>query len=119
MFDLSKSVTMTGTVKELQWTAPHVLIWVTEDSKDGPAGKLWTIELSTGPAPLSRLGWTKRSLAPGDHVTIELSPLRSGEPGGSFRKVTNLRTGEVLTGGAPPPDADNLPEVTAPSAPPR
>lgn len=118
MFDMSKAVTLTGTVKELQWTAPHVLIWVIEDAKGGePAGKLWTIELSTGPAPLSRLGWTKRSVAPGDRVTVELSPLRSGDAGGSFKKLTILKTGVVLEGGAPTPDADNLPDAPAKAKP--
>jgi hypothetical protein len=118
MFDMSKAVTLTGTVKELQWTAPHVLIWLTEDPKGGqPAAKLWTIELSTGPAPLSRMGWTKRSLAPGDRVTVELSPLRSGDPGGSFKKLTILKTGEVLESGAVSPDFDNLPEAPAKATP--
>ena len=118
MFDMSSAVTLTGTVKELQWTAPHVLIWVTEDAKGGQtAGKLWTIELSTGPAPLSRLGWTKRSVAPGDRVTVELSPLRSGDPGGSFKKLTILRTGEVLVGGAVLSDFDNLPDAPVKAKP--
>lgn len=114
MFDLSKVVKVTATVKELQWTAPHVLIWVVEDPKDGQAaGKLWTIELSTGPAPLSRVGWTKRSVAPGDRVTVEFSPLRSGDPGGSFKQLTILKTGEVLMGGAASADSDNLPDAPA------
>ncbi|MBV8169877.1 MAG: hypothetical protein JO021_24030, partial [Alphaproteobacteria bacterium] len=111
MFDRAATASLTGTVKELQWTAPHVLLWVTADPKDGQAqGILWTIELSTGPGMLSRLGWSKRSLVPGDRITVEFNPLRSGEPGGSFKKCTILKTGEVLATGAPPPDMDDIEE---------
>jgi hypothetical protein len=112
MFDMNKAVAVTASIKEFQWTAPHALLWVVEDPKPGEAtGKMWTIELSTGPAQLTRVGWTKRSVAPGDRVTIELSPLRSGEPGGSFKKLTILKTGTVLESGAPDASFDNLPDA--------
>ena len=112
MFDMTKVVAVTATIKEFQWTAPHALLWVVEDPKPGEAtGNMWTIELSTGPAPLTRVGWTKRSVQPGDRVTIELSPLRSGEPGGSFKKLTILKTGIVLESGAPDVGFDNLPDA--------
>jgi Family of unknown function (DUF6152) len=97
MFDLSKVITLTGTIKELQWAAPHVLIWFVEDPKEREGDH----ELSTSPGPLTRLGWTKRSLVPGDRVTVEISPLHSGEPGGAFKKLTILATGQVLTSAAP------------------
>jgi Family of unknown function (DUF6152) len=102
MFNPTKIVTLTGAVKELQWTAPHVMIWLVEDPKEGEAagGKLWSVELSTSPGPLTRLGWNRQSVKPGDRVTIEINPLRSGNPGGAFKKLTILSTGEVLVSGA-------------------
>jgi Family of unknown function (DUF6152) len=121
MFDSTKIVTLTGTIKELQWAAPHVLIWLVEDPKAGePAGdaggKVWSIELSTSPGPLSRLGWTKRSVVPGDRVTVDINPLRNGEPGGSFKKSTILATGQVLVSGSPGQDPPAHPsEAPAPS----
>ena len=119
MFDRAKVATLTGTVEELQWAAPHVLLLVVEDPAPGQAaGTLWSIEMSTGPGPLSRLGWTKRSVVPGDRVTVEFSPLRSGEPGGgSFKKLTILKTGVVLLTGAPPADMDDLPQPPAEAPP--
>jgi hypothetical protein len=121
MFDSTKVVTLTGTVKELQWAAPHVLIWFVEDPIDGVAasdanGKVWTIELSTSPGPLSRLGWNKRTVSPGDRVTVDINPLHSGEPGGSFKKLTILATGQVLTSaavGSDPAAATNPQPVSA------
>jgi hypothetical protein len=49
------------------------------------------------------LGWTKRSLKPGDRVAIQINPLRDGRHGGSLKVVTLLATGQVLTAGVPGP----------------
>jgi len=96
MYDPSVTVRLDGTVKEFQWTNPHALIWVIGVTKPGEAPTLWTIELPTSPGNLSRLGWTKHSLSPGDRVVVELNPLRDGQHGGSFRKMTMVLTGQVL-----------------------
>jgi hypothetical protein len=115
MYDPSKPETLTGTVKEFQWTSPHALLWVVRDPQPGEKeGVLWSIELSTSPGPLSRIGWTKRSLQPGDRVTVDINHMRSGESGGQFKKVTNLKTGEVLTTATP--DAGSAP-AASPTAP--
>ena len=44
MFDQTKEVTLDGTLKELQWTNPH--IWVQVIAKDPASGKdvEWSIE---------------------------------------------------------------------------
>jgi Family of unknown function (DUF6152) len=136
MYDQTKLVVITGAVKEFQWSNPHALVWLYKDppgpapnagagaAAAGEAGELWSIELPTSPGVLRKLGWTKHSLEPGDRVAMEINPLRSGEHGGSFKKVTNLKTGEVLTaitsgpgfggnggdsGGAYPPGAGGAP----------
>ena len=36
MFDQSRTITLTGTVKEFQWTSPHVLIWVAVNDERNP-----------------------------------------------------------------------------------
>jgi Family of unknown function (DUF6152) len=114
MFDPSKPLTLTGTIKELQWTAPHVLIWFIEDPKDAEtAGSLWTIELASSPGPLSRLGWSKSSVVPGDRVIVEINPLRSGESSGQFKKLTIIATGRVLSTAAP-----DVPSAAGPAAAP-
>ncbi|MEY4511473.1 MAG: hypothetical protein RLZZ450_3595 [Pseudomonadota bacterium] len=66
-----------------------------------PAGEVWTIELPTSPGNLARMSWNKRSLKPGDHVIVELNPLRDGQHGGSFKKATLVDTGVVLVASAP------------------
>ena len=51
---------------------------------------------SSSPGVLTRSGWTKRSLQPGDHAVFRYAPLRDGNPGGSLLKVT-LPSGQELT----------------------
>lgn len=96
MYDPAVTIRLDGSVKEFQWSNPHALLWVIGTTKPGEDPTLWTIELPTSPGNLSRLGWTKHSLSPGDRVLVELNPLRDGQHGGSFRKMTMVQTGQVL-----------------------
>lgn len=95
MFDFAKTVVLKGQVKELQWTNPHVLVWVETTAEPGKASEVWSAEL-TSPGNLTRRGWTKRTLKPGDKVEVEISPLRDGGKGGAFRRAV-LADGKVVT----------------------
>ena len=83
MFDYSKNVTLTGTIKEFQWTNPHA--WVQLVVKDPATGKdvEWSIE-GGSPNMLARTGWKRTSLKAGDKAAIVMHPLKSGEMGGSL-----------------------------------
>jgi hypothetical protein len=96
MFDFSRTVTLKGQIKELQWANPHVIVWVETSPEAGRASETWSAEL-TSPGNLGRQGWTKRTLKPGDKVEVEVSPLRDGGKGGAFRKATLADSGRVLT----------------------
>jgi hypothetical protein len=96
MFDFSRTVTLKGVVKELQWTNPHVILWVETTPTGGGAPELWSAEL-TSPGNLTRNGWSKRTLKPGDRVEVDVSPLRDGGKGGGFRRALVVETGQVLT----------------------
>ena len=101
MFDQSRQVTVTGTVKEFQWTNPHAFIEVVDAS-----GKLWSVEMNS-PNNLRRQGWQRLALKPGDKVTVVLNPLRDGTPGGLFDAVT-LPDGTIL-GNPKPAGPINVP----------
>ena len=60
---------LSGTVKEVNWTNPHITFHVEEDAKDGKPEVEWVFEASS-PGVLTRSGWTKRSIQPGDHATF-------------------------------------------------
>ncbi|MBV9510482.1 MAG: hypothetical protein JO303_09410 [Caulobacteraceae bacterium] len=99
MFDQTKVLTLNGTVKDFQWTNPHSVIWVLVPESGGQAD-LWTVELGTSPGNLTRMGWSKHSLNPGDKVAVDINPLRDGRHGGSLKKAVLVDTGKVLTIGA-------------------
>jgi hypothetical protein len=84
-YDMSKSITVTGTVTDFQFVNPHVLIAM--DAKD-PSGKMekWQGEL-TSPNHLARAGWTKSTIKLGDQVTLTGGPAKSGQPTMWIRKV--------------------------------
>jgi len=94
-YDMAHQRTMEGTVKTVNWTNPHITFVIESDAKDGQPASTWVFEVSS-PGVLSRSGWTKRSLQPGDHAVFHYAPLRDGNPGGFLLTVT-LPSGQVLS----------------------
>jgi hypothetical protein len=94
MFDQKQIMTLEGTVTEFQWTNPHAFIEL-----DAEGGRHWSIELNS-PNNLKRQGWSRAALKPGDKVTLRMSPLRNGKPGGLFLDLTKA-DGSVLDSGLP------------------
>ena len=95
MFDFTKVVTISGTVKDFQWTNPHVVLWVNVEGKDPKTPDVWWLEM-TSPGNLTRTGWNRKAVSPGDKVVVELNPLRDGKLGGALIKVTDSTTGQVF-----------------------
>ena len=92
--DRTRTVTITGTVKEFRWTNPHS--WIDLEVTDAKGTALWSIEMNPPPY-LVRSGWKSSTLKPGDKVSVTLNPIRTGEPGGIFVSVA-LADGRVLDG---------------------
>ena len=93
MFDRDKEVTLVGTVKEFQWTNPHIFVQVVVPNKKGKAATEWSVEgasLNT----VKRWGWKKDMIKPGDKVVVKIHPMRDGSLGGSLIniKLPNGRT---------------------------
>jgi Cu/Ag efflux protein CusF len=101
-YDKEHPRTMEGTVKTVNWTNPHITFVVEADAKDGQPAATWVFEVSS-PGVLTRSGWTKRSLQPGDHAVFFYAPLRDGNPGGFLLKVT-LPNGQELSFSLTPAD---------------
>jgi len=95
VYDATKMLTVNGTVKTFQWTNPHSVIWVMVQPPGGGAAEEWSFE-TTSPGVLTRSGWTRHSINPGDKVTIEYHPLRDGSHGGGLNSVTLTDTGQKL-----------------------
>jgi Family of unknown function (DUF6152) len=73
----TKTITLKNAiVKRFVWANPHSVIWF--DVKDG-RGRVTTWGAESGsPSALSRVGWTRASLKPGDAIAVELFPAKNG-----------------------------------------
>jgi hypothetical protein len=98
-FDMSKTVTLHGTVRTLEWTNPHLWLWLDVPDSNG-GNKVWGLE-GAAVGEMSRRGWSRQIVKAGDKITVEIHPLRDGRAGGSLGKVT-LADGSVLAGGQAP-----------------
>jgi hypothetical protein len=84
-FDQTSSVTLQGTMTELQFTNPHVLLFFDAKNDKGEMEN-WSGWL-TAPNKLARAGWSKRTLNPGDKVTVTGTPHKGGNKVLQIRKL--------------------------------
>jgi len=97
-FEVTKVDSITGVVTNFQWSNPHT--WLKVMVSDGKGGNAeWGLE-GRAPGVLLRAGWTKKSLAPGETVTVDYSPARDGTKTGLIARVTKA-DGTILPN-APP-----------------
>ena len=83
MFEWGTSIEMKNvTVERWVWTNPHTFLYV-HDAQ----GVRWAFE-GMSPNHLSRSGWSKRSLAPGEKIDLTYYKLRDGRHGGFNVTVT-------------------------------
>jgi hypothetical protein len=85
MFDNQKEVQIQGTVKEFQWTNPH--IWIQIMVNEGGKDVEYSIE-GASPNGLSRKGWKRTSIKAGDKVSLTIHPMKDGTLGGSLVSAT-------------------------------
>ena len=71
-FDTDKMVTIKGAVTELVYMNPHVQVHWETKNEQGVSEK-WQGEL-TAPNKLTRAGWNKNTLKPGDQITVSGNP---------------------------------------------
>jgi hypothetical protein len=96
MFDADKTVSLTGTVKEFEWTNPHAWLRVTVADQSGKQLQ-WALEMGS-PGQMAGRGWKPDSAKPGDKVTITLHPLKDGSRGGQLLTAV-LPSGQQLNNG--------------------
>jgi len=77
-FDGTKPTVIAGIVSAFNWAYPHTSIVLDVSGTDGTRTR-WTVE-SESLAMLSRLGWTKNSIKPGDRIRVTGARARNGDP---------------------------------------
>ncbi|MGD2168166.1 MAG: DUF6152 family protein [Gammaproteobacteria bacterium] len=86
MFDEHSEVTVSGVVKEFQYTNPHSWLLVDVTNDDGSV-TTWGFE-AEGPSTLMRAGIRKSDLSPGTEITITGNPMKDGRPAAAWIHAT-------------------------------
>ena len=94
-FNMDKVLTVKGMVREFQWTNPHTFVILLVDDGHGQQVE-WTLE-GRSPGVLLRAGWTRKSMQPGETVTIDFNPAKDGGHSGLVEHVRKA-DGSVLPG---------------------
>jgi hypothetical protein len=99
-FDMARTLKLEGTVREFQWTNPHV--WIQLVVKESATGREveWSIE-SDSPNMLKRRGWTRSSLQPGDKVVAVVHPSKLDLNGNSGALESVTVNGQAIGVAAP------------------
>lgn len=94
-YDMKKQTTLKGTVTEVNWRNPHVVIYM--DVKE-PNGNVvnWAFENSSV-STLARQGYSRNSLRIGQEITAVVNPSVQGAPRGIVVKVILADGKEIMS----------------------
>lgn len=87
MFDSTKQTTLTGTVREFQWSNPHR--WIQLVVPTNGAAEEWSVEMGA-PIELFKAGWKRGTLMAGDRIVVIVHPIKDGTRAGSYLSATNV-----------------------------
>ncbi len=98
-YDATKPITLTGKVTKVEWTNPHIYIYVDVPDEKTSSIVNWALEMG-GPNALIRLGWTRNSLKIDDLVTVEGTLARDGSKLANARSIVMTTTGKRMLAGS-------------------
>jgi hypothetical protein len=93
MFDQSKVLYLSGTVKQFDFVNPHAWLHITVVTDKGDTAT-WQFE-GGPPSQLVSLGWSKDHPRVGDKIQVGFHPLKDGSRGGQLM-IVKLPSGEKL-----------------------
>ena len=98
-YDSTKPVKLTGKVTKVEWTNPHIFIYI--DVPDEKSGEVvnWALEMG-GPNTLLRLGWKRDSLKVDDLVSVEGSLARYTPHLANASSIVMVSTGKKMLAGS-------------------
>jgi len=104
-FDMTKQISLKGTVSEVLWRNPHVRISIDVKGEDGKV-TTWSFE-NSGTTNLAQAGYSRNTLRVGQEVTAVFNPGRNGTPVGVIIKFITSDGKEIMSrvpGGGNPLD---------------
>jgi hypothetical protein len=97
-YDNAKPITLTGVVTKIDWSNPHVYIYIAVKGDDGQVVN-WALE-GHPPNTLRRTGWTRGSMKESDTIIVSGWMSKDGSNRIAGREVT-LPDGKKLFLGPP------------------
>ena len=94
MFDQSKVLYLSGTVKQFEFVNPHAWLHVVVNDKSDAS--TWSFE-GGSPAQLVRLGWSKEGFKIGDEVEVGFRPMKDGSRGGQLMSAKTANGQKVCS----------------------
>jgi hypothetical protein len=88
VYDSDTVLTVTGTVTRYEWTNPHVYLFVAVEDENGEIVE-WALE-GESTALLTRAGWSRTMLAPGDRISARIN--RNRNPAQREARILTLVT---------------------------
>jgi Family of unknown function (DUF6152) len=94
-FDMTKKVTLQGSVTQWVWANPHCLLMFDVRGADGTLVH-WVGE-TQAPINMMYSGWRKNTFKAGDKISVTMEPGKNGRPIGRIEEIT-LPDGKTLIG---------------------
>jgi hypothetical protein len=92
-FDMARTLTLTGTVREWTWANPHTWLILVVRKANGTTEQ-WSL-VGSSPNMMSRWGWNAADVKPGDKLSVDIHPGRDGTTIGAMQTLF-LANGKVL-----------------------
>ena len=103
-YDRDKTVSLTGVVSRVEWTNPHMHIYI--DVTD-QSGKVTTYDMEmSSPNTIRRRGWTMTTLLPGEKVVFEGYLGKVVESRGALQRIAKAATPDQVLFNQDGPDSD-------------
>jgi len=98
-YDASKPIKLTGKVTKVEWTNPHIFIYLDVPDETTGAVVNWALELGA-PNALMRLGWKRDSLKVDDVVIVEGTLAKDGSHLANASSIVLQATGQRMLAGS-------------------
>jgi len=85
-YDITKSLTLQGTITKVEWVNPHIRFYMDVKGTDGKVVN-WEIETG-GPGGFLRQGFSRNTLKVGDPITVKAYPAKDGDNLGDATDIT-------------------------------
>jgi hypothetical protein len=98
-YDASKPIKLAGKVTKIEWTNPHIFIYMDVTDEKTGAVENWALELGS-PNSLMRLGWKRDSLKVDDAITVDGTLAKDGSKLANATTIVLASTGKRMLAGS-------------------